>query len=160
MTILDSGERKEFKTGAVRDIKEGKGRCDLMPLDVVGKFLNSKIISLLDIFQQEQSNVDILYNILEIFADYHYRPCNPSISLTRKVDMMLDVSKHFEEGAKKYEENNWKRGIETKSYIDSACRHYLKVLRGDKDESHERAFVWNIMCLIWTVKHIEGDKNE
>ena len=30
--ILDSGERVEFESGAVRDIKEGKGRCDLLPL--------------------------------------------------------------------------------------------------------------------------------
>lgn len=33
--IKDSGERREFETGAVRDIQDGKGRCDLLPLDVV-----------------------------------------------------------------------------------------------------------------------------
>lgn len=38
MTIKDSGERREFETGAVRDIAEGKGRCDLMPLDIVAEF--------------------------------------------------------------------------------------------------------------------------
>ena len=30
--IKDSGERREFESGAVRDIVEGKGRCDLVPL--------------------------------------------------------------------------------------------------------------------------------
>lgn len=29
--ILDSGERTEFNTGAVRDMHEGKGRFDLLP---------------------------------------------------------------------------------------------------------------------------------
>lgn len=29
--IKDSGERREFATGAVRDMQEGKGRCDLLP---------------------------------------------------------------------------------------------------------------------------------
>lgn len=29
--IKDSGNRREFETGAVRDIQEGKGRFDLMP---------------------------------------------------------------------------------------------------------------------------------
>lgn len=29
--ILDSGERTDFGTGAVRDMHEGKGRCDLLP---------------------------------------------------------------------------------------------------------------------------------
>ena len=35
--IQDSGNRREFDTGAVRDIAEGKGRCDLLPLDVVSE---------------------------------------------------------------------------------------------------------------------------
>ncbi len=30
--IKDSGERTEFKTGAVRDLREGKGRFDLLPM--------------------------------------------------------------------------------------------------------------------------------
>ena len=30
--ILDSGERTEFQTGAVRDMHEGKGRFDLLPV--------------------------------------------------------------------------------------------------------------------------------
>lgn len=29
--IRDSGERREFESGAVRDIQEGKGRLDLLP---------------------------------------------------------------------------------------------------------------------------------
>ena len=33
--ILDSGDRTQFESGAVRDMREGKGRCDLMPLEVV-----------------------------------------------------------------------------------------------------------------------------
>lgn len=31
MTIKDSGNRREFPTGAVRDMQEGKGRMDLLP---------------------------------------------------------------------------------------------------------------------------------
>lgn len=33
--ILDSGERTEFASGAVRDMHEGKGRCDLLPMCVL-----------------------------------------------------------------------------------------------------------------------------
>ena len=33
--IQDSGERTEFETGAVRDLHEGKGRFDLLPLNAV-----------------------------------------------------------------------------------------------------------------------------
>ena len=31
MAIKDSGSRREFETGAVRDMAEGKGRMDLLP---------------------------------------------------------------------------------------------------------------------------------
>lgn len=31
MQILDSGNRREFETGFVRDMAEGKGRMDLLP---------------------------------------------------------------------------------------------------------------------------------
>lgn len=29
--LKDSGNRREFETGAVRDMQEGKGRMDLVP---------------------------------------------------------------------------------------------------------------------------------
>lgn len=29
--LKDSGNRRKFETGAVRDMQEGKGRCDLLP---------------------------------------------------------------------------------------------------------------------------------
>jgi hypothetical protein len=33
--ILDSGDRTEFSSGAVRDLHEGKGRFDLLPMCVL-----------------------------------------------------------------------------------------------------------------------------
>lgn len=33
--IKDSGQRRDFKTGAVRDMASGKGRFDLIPWEVV-----------------------------------------------------------------------------------------------------------------------------
>ncbi len=33
--IQDSGERTEYESGAVRDLKEGKGRMDLIPWNVI-----------------------------------------------------------------------------------------------------------------------------
>ena len=148
--ILDSGARQEFGTGAVRDIQEGKGRCDLMPLDVVAEYLDvatasgkNMILLRIDRFQGT-GDTDNLYDALAIFTEQHWE-CDHS--------MLLEVAIHFEEGAKKYGENNWQKGIPVKRYIDSAVRHYLKFLRGDKDEPHDRAFCWNIMCAIWTCKH-------
>ena len=139
--IKDSGERREFDTGAVRDIQEGKGRCDLMPLDVVSDYLSGDdVIRLIAEFQQT-GDVDWLSVALA------------NIEWGDPYTNMLEVAKHFEAGAQKYGEWNWQKGIPIKCYIDSAVRHYLKYLRGDTDEPHDRAFVWNIMCCIWTCKH-------
>ena len=41
--ISDSGDRTAFDSGAVRDMHEGKGRCDLMPLDVAATILGEGI---------------------------------------------------------------------------------------------------------------------
>lgn len=146
--ILDSGERTKFDSGAVRDIKEGKGRCDLMPLDVVTKLLNDDIIIVYIYEFLQEGKIGYLFECLAHFEKQYY---------TSMEEMLLEVSVHFEEGALKYGEWNWQKGIPQKSYIDSAIRHYLKVRRGDQDEDHARAFVWNIMCLIWTAKHINKD---
>ena len=139
--ILDSGNRREFETGAVRDICEGKGRCDLLPLDVVGNALANPTFNYIADFMS-CGDQRWLYDALSscgIFHDYY--------------TLMLEVAKHFEEGCKKYGDNNWQKGIPAHCYIDSAVRHYLKYLRGDKDEPHDRAFCWNILCCIWTCIH-------
>ena len=72
--IKDSGNRREFvingiKTGAVRDMSEGKGRMDLLPWAAI-----------------------------------------------------MEVSKHAENGAKKYGEHNVDKGIKTSSFADSGAR--------------------------------------
>lgn len=149
MEIKDSGTRREFETGAVRDIQEGKGRCDLLPLDVVYGCYRAKTNKCGEVFwyidKFTKTGVsDHLMDALEHFLmDGCPWDCNWSTAF-------LEVSKHFEEGAKKYGEYNWQKGIPTHCYIDSAVRHYLKWLRGDEDEPHDRAFCWNILCCIWT----------
>ena len=146
--IKDSGERMEFTTGAVRDIQKGKGRCDLMPLDVVAMMIPAQANyhrPLVEIAGfMENSDCFRLTDAIRWFCSLH----GWDIST-----MLLEVSKHFEEGAEKYGENNWQKGLPVKCYINSAIRHYLKWLRGDDDEPHHRAFCWNIMCAIWTCKH-------
>lgn len=146
--ILDSGERTEFETGAVRDMREGKGRCDLLPMDTVSTYLDDDILMEIHNFMGS-GDVDYLYRALWNFSDYW----EESIQSGRHYTMLLEVSKHFEEGAKKYGDSNWQKGIPVRCYIDSAVRHYLKLRRGDQDEPHERAFCWNILCGIWTCEH-------
>lgn len=146
--ILDSGTRRTFASGAVRDQKEGVGRCDLLPLDVVADLTGSLVLTYV--------------------AEGNYRLAVQAFLAERKWDSstaMLEVSVHFEEGSKKYPPDdsgtpNWQKGIPASSYIDSAVRHYLKWRRGDEDERHDRAFLWNILCLMWTLKREEEKRDD
>lgn len=146
--IQDSGNRREFETGAVRDIQEGKGRCDLLPLAVVagvygrvGHESEAVILAMIENFKTT-GDFKFLVSALSSFTTSYYNG--------EWATLLLEVSIHFEEGAKKYGVDNWKKGIPTRCYIDSAVRHFLKYVRGDEDEPHGRAFVWNILCCIWT----------
>lgn len=154
--ILDSGNRRQFESGAVRDIQEGKGRCDLLPLDVVAEYWKLKYLAQ-QISDDSHSIYDIFHYISEFMdtGDIKHLCCALYVDFPyiESASMFLEVSKHFEEGAKKYGENNWRKGIPVHCYIDSAVRHLLKYIRGDNDEPHDRAFCWNIMCAIWTCKH-------
>lgn len=103
MTIKDSGDRTTFDSGAVRDMHEGKGRCDLLPMCVI-----------------------------------------------------LRLARHYEAGCQKYGDRNWEKGIPCHSFADSAIRHILKYMDGQKDEDHLIAAIWNLCGLAWTEeKHPE-----
>ena len=72
MEIKDSGARREFETGAVRDIQDGKGRCDLLPLEQVAILIDSDggddVLN--DIYQYQQTgDVDC---IIQAIYDFCY----------------------------------------------------------------------------------------
>lgn len=103
MKIKDSGERREFNTGAVRDMSEGKGRMDLLPWTAI-----------------------------------------------------MEVSKHAENGSRKYGEHNVDLGLPLHSFVDSAFRHLAKYNEGWVDEPHLIAAAWNLLWAIQTeINHPE-----
>lgn len=140
MEIKDSGNRRKFETGAVRDVAEGKGRCDLLPLDIVATVMNDQILMEINRYVRK-GNLQGLFSAIKLFVLNEFDGFETAI---------LEVSKHFEAGAQKYSPRNWEQGIPLHCYIDSAVRHYLKFKRQDNDEPHNRAFLWNILCAAWT----------
>jgi len=150
--ILDSGERRQFDSGAVRDIVDGKGRCDLLPLFEIAELLSFKepvcadILQLIYLYMQTGSCKQ-LYNAIDRFSNYLEQDA---------ISTVLEVAKHYEQGCNKYGERNWEKGIPLHCYMDSGIRHLLKFFRGDNDEPHDRAFVWNMLGAAWTqVNHPE-----
>ena len=140
MRILDSGKRREFETGAVRDITEGKGRCDLLPLDIVSDVCGEPIFEYINDYVRT-GDTDNIIDAIRVFSVQHYGTTYNAI---------LELSQHYEEGAKKYSDRNWEKGIPCHCYVDSGVRHFIKHSRGDKDEPHDRAFLWNMYGLLWT----------
>lgn len=163
--IKDSGQRHEFSSGGVRDMSIGKGKCSLLPLKEVcelteyeaNRFTNNYIgyvspLRFIHAYIQSagehpfgEGDESFIYEALCVFAKKERGWDMPTL--------VIEVSKHFEEGAIKYKPNNWRLGLDASCYIDSGVRHYLKWKRGDDDENHDRAFVWNMLCMIWTVRN-------
>lgn len=166
--IQDSGERQEFATGAVRDIQKGKGRFDLVPLDVAARIFAAPFNELEDddadpillCIGNYQNDKDIvwIYSALGWVAKRIF-PVGDNFKAS-VANMLLEVAIHYEEGAEKYEPNNWRKGIPVERYLDSGTRHYMKWLRGDEDEPHNRAVPWNLICLIWEAEFSPRAKNK
>lgn len=150
--ILDSGNRTEFSTGAVRDMQDDKGRCDLLPLDVVAasfpvpERIGHSCLVYLEDYKRTKNELYLYYAVASYIGEAYNHD---------QTEAFLDVSIHYRDGAVKYGENNWQKGLPEWSYISSAVRHYMKYRRGDSDENHRRAALWNLLCLIWTVKHCQ-----
>lgn len=166
MEIKDSGNRRTFANGGVRDMAEGKGACHLLPLDIISEILA---------YAEQNKDLHLKpYEILNCLSEYQDRRYETGIyaAITSFANdrfgnlptAILELAIHYEMGAKKYEPNNWKRIGEVDTFLDSAVRHFMKVLRGDNDEPHDRAFLWNLVGLLWTEKHYlmvkDGDNND
>lgn len=61
---------------------------------------------------------------------------------------------HFENGAVKYGDRNWEKGIPLGRYMDSAIRHINTFREGDRSEDHLTAATWNLLCYVHTEREI------
>lgn len=144
MELNDSGKRTEFSTGAVREIDEEKGRCDLVYNRAYGELMGDSIPSLIESFVRAGSRINLLSSLMEFVTKYYNGDFETAY---------LELSKHYADGAKKYSDRNMEKGIPFHCFIDSAMRHYVKFKRGDKDEPHDRAFMWNIFTLLYMMDY-------
>lgn len=140
--IKDSGDRREFATGAVRDMAAGKGRFDLMPMREIAAIHEDFFMHCIANFMETGKAWCLREAIQDILTHY-----------PTQHHAWLELAKHFENGAAKYGEYNWQKGIESRSYIDSAMRHYCKFKAGFDDEPHLTACLWNLVCCLWTINN-------
>jgi hypothetical protein len=62
---------------------------------------------------------------------------------------MRRLGMHYANGAKKYGEGNWTKGIPMSRTFESLYRHVLDFQSGDKSEDHLAAIAWNAFALMW-----------
>ena len=91
----DSGSKRVFSTGAVRDNADDKPKMELLPLDI-----------------------------------------------------LMRVSEWYTLGAKKYGDNNWRKGQPQSVCVGCLLRHLTKYCMGMRDEDHLSAIVFNALSLM------------
>ncbi len=110
--LKDSGNRREFDSGAVRDIAEGKGRLDLVPLRVIARLMDNAIIGHIGAYMESGNTNEIDMAIKEFIYDGLLLPFDDNEKIMAAE--MLDLGKHFEKGCLKYGDRNWEAGITAK----------------------------------------------
>jgi hypothetical protein len=59
------------------------------------------------------------------------------------------LAMHYTNGAKKYGENNWIKGMPMSRTWESLERHVQAYKDGDQSEDHLAAIAWNAFALMW-----------
>ncbi len=62
--------------------------------------------------------------------------------------MMTRLASLMERGAVKYGEWNWEKGMPFSRFFASAFRHLMQYWKGDRDEDHLAAVIFNLMAII------------
>lgn len=179
-SLKDTGNRSDLSgTGGLRDINPENGRCDLLPAHIlanyviqsdmmnemikadvrtnVGKALG-KLLTYLDTV-----NPVHLYEAFDYLIQYNYlvnadvcgdedKNWHGVYKLRGLAQMIMDLSVHYKNGALKYAERNWEKGLPIHSFIDSAIRHLCKEILGWTDEPHLIACAWNVVGALYTLE--------
>lgn len=61
---------------------------------------------------------------------------------------MRRLARHYENGAAKYGDDNWRKGQPFKRTLDSMARHLYRYLDGSRDEDHLAAVAWGAFALM------------
>lgn len=65
------------------------------------------------------------------------------------VGPLFRLAMHYTNGAAKYGENNWTKGIPMSRSLESMERHVADFKMGKTDEDHLAAIAWNAFALMW-----------
>lgn len=142
--IKDSGERKQFDTGAQRDTEAGKLVFTNIPKWAVEYQVNRWSHNPEPVLTEVDSTVP---DLTEPTGELVRLDLMPEYCLKR-------VARHYGLGAKKYDDHNWKKGINLLRFYGSMIRHAFQAFWGDTSEDHLAAVVFNAYGAMWTEREI------
>lgn len=143
--VKDSGERKKFPTGAQRDTEDGKLNFTRIPKwvmeDQAAKFSG----------QPEGMTTPI---------DCHEPDLTEPTGELVRMDLvdtyaLKRIARHLGAGAKKYDDHNWRKGINLARFYSSAMRHLWQAFWGDTSEDHLAAVAFNVIGIMWTEREVK-----
>lgn len=174
--VKDSGKRQNFSTGSKRDTDEGKGNPHLIAGEVFNRvdeyykksgtcygqeFSQNKsllieairtiLFDYSKLVDNREDTISFIYEAIKltcllIAAD---EGCDSiSVAYTR-------LAIHYQNGAKKYDKNNWRKGQPVSRYYDSDMRHLWKIEQDSQDEDHYAALLWNLVAIVQTKIDVE-----
>jgi len=175
--IKDSGKRRDFNTGAKRDIDYNKPRFDLIPTTVLFKILDSheqvnysepryKAIDgqtkarlwSLGFLWGHRPNDQLLLEIIWIILKCINLQEDDNILVTDdsiypRIQLIsqktyLRIANHYGNGAKKYDPWNWSKGMPFSVFYASLMRHIFAVTQDQDDEDHLSAVFFNAACIL------------
>jgi hypothetical protein len=161
--VKDSGKRQEFSTGSRRDTDDGKGWPHLVAGEPFNVILNKYGSWTTTEFQVEQPLVECLKELFaysrfeetrEAGEDHLHRAIMFTMRAIAETEdgtfnsVLRRLAVHYQNGAKKYAKNNWRKGQPITRYYDSAMRHLAKAVDGLKDEDHLAALLWNLFGIV------------
>lgn len=174
--IKDSGKRRDFDSGATRDVDHDKPRFDLIPITVLQKMIayypnfetdddfngsgdDLKARMLYSGFSwgatmDEKLLLDIawlsLWAIRRQEEDGFLRVSADLYSgfhlITPKT--YLRLANHYGGGAKKYDPWNWSMGIPFSVFHASLMRHIFAIIADETDEDHLSAIFFNVAAIL------------
>jgi len=144
--LKDSGDRRKFETGAVRDRAVGKGLPALISAPLMQNYIQNKLSN-----DDEHKALAAIYGIL-ISGEWYQAISvfHQLVNIEDFVEAIRRLSLQLEKGAIKYSERNWEKGIPLEEYCNSAIRHILALIDGQDDEDHYAAALFNVMALYHT----------
>jgi len=133
--------RETFDTGAVRDSTDYRYdlmspmAADLLLADAIHMTTPRQELALYLLGKNEHS----LAAISEYLAD---------VVGTNRPALAHLYAQALHEGARKYGERNWEKGLPKSNLINHALHHLFKLVEGDTSENHASHLVWNVLTLI------------